>query len=203
MLGEGSLSDYAVASLDRSVTTTVIVGTLPALNGQGIGFTIIAGVANDTLFLNGSDTPNIYRVALSPGVLPDLNGQEFSAAVTATIEPARLVLTGKDITFITPLHGGNGRKPKNYRTGLEPVTRRPPQTITVKKKPTPIPPYRTGRKVTAEPNLPLAVSLETDLTGLQDEIFVAQDLLEQNDLEEILSLQDGEVGEILMLLDID
>lgn len=206
MLGEGSIGSYAVASFDpggSTVTATIDAGTL-TLTGQSVSFSVIAGVANATLSLSG-DVPAVYSVPISPGTLPDLSGQEITATITATIEPARLSLTGKEITFITPLHGGGSdrRKPKNYRTGFEPVTRRPPQKIEAKKPTVPIPPYRPGRKVTAEPSLPLAVAIETDLIGLQDEIFVAQDLLEQNDIEEILALQDGEVGEILMLLDID
>ena len=207
MLGEGSIGDYAVASLDRSVTATIIVGALPELNGQDIGFTIIAGVANATLFLNGSDLSEINRVPIEAGALPDLSGQEITATITATIEPVRLALVGKEITFITPLHGGGSdrRKPKNYRTGLEPVRKLPPQKIEVKKKPVPLPPFRPApRTAPVEVALPVTVdrsALPNSLLGLQDEIYVAQDLLDESDIEEILSLQDGDVGEILMLLD--
>lgn len=206
MLGEGSLSNYAVASFAGKTVFPIDAGTL-TLSGQDISFTVMTGVANATLFLNGSDIPDVHRVPTTPGTLDEIIGQEVALSVAMLIEPVRLTLTGGTIEFITPLHGGGSdrRKPKNYRTGFEPVRKLPPQKIEAKKKTVPLPPFRPApRIVPAEAVLPVTVdrsALPSDLLGLQDEIYVAQDLTEEADIDEILSLQDGDVGEILMLLD--
>lgn len=201
-LVKGSLL-LAGQDIDTSSTLPVLTGSLH-LTSYPASFMTTLELENGHLTLTGHDF-FVGRVIVDTGYL-HLTGSELPTFTTLHVEPNFLRLRRGDDIGLIPIGGASGgpRRPKNYRTGFEPVTRKTvPATKPVQRKPA-LPPFQPHAPRIV-PTLPEpGPQADLDFGVLGDDIAMAQaEYIDQQDADDMmLTMQDiDDISAILELLD--
>lgn len=181
----------------------VLAGSL-TLTRYPASFMTTLELENGQLTLTGHDF-FVGRVIVDTGYL-HLTGYELPLFPTIRIEPNFLRLRPGDDIGLTPIGGSSGgpRRPKNYRTGFEPVIRKTvPATKPVQRKPE-LPPFQPHAQRIV-PTLPEpGPQVDLDFGVLGNDIAMAQaEYIDQQDADDMmLTMQDiDDIGAILELID--
>lgn len=189
--------------IDINSSLPVLTGTLH-LTSYPASFMTTIELESGQLTLTGHDF-FVGRVIVDTGYL-HLTGADITTMDTLHVEPNFLRLRRGDDIGLIPIGGSSGgpRRPKNYRTGFEPVTRKTvPATKPVQRKPA-LPPFQPHAPRIV-PTLPEpGPQADLDFGVLGDDIAMAQaEYIDQQDADDMmLTMQDiDDISAILELLD--